>query len=82
MLVPSALSIILGSIVALLIIIVPIAIVAWVIVSVVNRGGKDSPQSKQESQMMQELYHGLSKMEARLEALETILLERESRRDA
>lgn len=59
-----------------------VAIVAWVIVSLVNRGGKDSKTSTEESQMMQEIYHGLSKMEARMEALETILLERESKRNA
>ena len=30
----------------------------------------------EEAQMMQEIHHGLSKMEKRVEALETILLER------
>ncbi|MBI4559243.1 MAG: hypothetical protein HY706_16785 [Candidatus Hydrogenedentes bacterium] len=34
----------------------------------------------EESRTMQEIYHGLSKMEKRIEALETILLEDRSRR--
>jgi hypothetical protein len=31
----------------------------------------------EEARMIQEIYHGLSKMEERLEALETIILDRE-----
>ena len=54
---------------------------AWIVVTLVNRSGKDTPQTQQESKLMQELYEGLSKMETRMEALETILLERESKRD-
>lgn len=36
-----------------------------------SRGGRDSA----ETEMIQELYRGLEKMEARIEALETILTE-------
>jgi len=41
-------------------------------------GGRGSGQlSEDESQLMQELFFGMKKMEDRVEALETILLERE-----
>lgn len=42
------------------------------------RGG--SRLSDEESQIMQELFYGLKKMEERIESLETILLERGERR--
>lgn len=38
-----------------------------------NRGGR---LSDEESQIMQELFYGLKKMEDRVEALETLLLEK------
>jgi len=37
---------------------------------------KDRRAHDEETQMIQDLYHGLSKMEERVEALETILIER------
>ena len=36
--------------------------------------------SAEESQLMQEIFYGLKKMEERIESLETILIERDSRR--
>lgn len=36
--------------------------------------------SDEESQIMQEIFYGLKKMEQRIESLETILLDREQRR--
>jgi phage shock protein B len=33
----------------------------------------------QEAKMIQEIYHGLTKMEERVEALETLLLEKEKK---
>ena len=42
------------------------------------RGG--SRLSDEESQIMQEIFYGLKKMEERIESLETILIERDSRR--
>lgn len=36
--------------------------------------------SVEESQLMQEIFYGLKKMEQRIESLETILLDREQRR--
>ncbi len=41
-----------------------------------NRGLAD-----EEAKMIQEIYHGLTKMEARVEALETILLEKERKEE-
>ena len=37
---------------------------------------KDKEAREEEARMIQEIYHGLSKMEKRVEALETILIER------
>jgi phage shock protein B len=39
--------------------------------------GKDRQDQTDEAKMIQEIYRGLSQMEARVEALETILLERD-----
>jgi phage shock protein B len=57
------------------------AILGWVIVRLTK--GKHSSQSSnaEESQMMQEIFHGLSRMEKRVETLETLLMEREARGD-
>jgi phage shock protein B len=38
--------------------------------------GKDRDQQMKEVEMMQEIYSGLSKMEKRIDALETILMDR------
>jgi phage shock protein B len=40
-----------------------------------NRGGL----ADQEAKMIQEIYHGLNRMEERVEALETLLLEKEKK---
>lgn len=37
----------------------------------------DRKQQAEETKMIQEIYHGLSRMEERVEALETILLDRD-----
>lgn len=39
--------------------------------------GRDDEDQAEEAKLMQELHHGLSLMEKRIEALETILLERQ-----
>jgi phage shock protein B len=45
-------------------------------------GGRNSARlSEEESQLMQELFYGLKKMEQRVESLETILIERDRRRE-
>jgi len=46
------------------------------------RGGQSAGDQAQETKMIQEIYTGLSRMEARVEALETILLDREKRKSA
>ncbi|PCJ51494.1 MAG: phage-shock protein [Candidatus Hydrogenedentota bacterium] len=44
-------------------------------------GGKKSKQADaDETQLIQEIYHGLSKMEERVESLETLLMQSEKRR--
>ena len=55
-----------------------LAIISWTIVRLIG-SGRASAGGPEESQMIQELYQGLNKMEQRMEALETLLLEREQR---
>lgn len=60
-----------GSLVAMVLIIsLTILALMW------GRRGTRSNQAE-ESKMIQEIYHGLAKMEERVESLETLLLERE-----
>jgi len=40
-------------------------------------GNRDLRESSDETQLIQDIYHGLMKMEERVEALETLLLDRE-----
>ncbi|MFH2091557.1 MAG: phage-shock protein [Pseudomonadota bacterium] len=40
---------------------------------------KDKLSQAEEAKMIQDIYHGLSKMEERVEALETILIERQKK---
>jgi phage shock protein B len=50
------------------------------IIKVSKTGGisrKDKQARTEEARMIQDIYHGLSKMEERVEALETILIERQ-----
>ena len=50
------------------------------IIKAAKTGGiskKDRAANARETQMIQDIYHGLSKMEERVEALETILIERQ-----
>ena len=56
-------------------------IIAWTVVTLVRGRGTTQPARalEDESRMLQEMYHGLSKMEQRIETLETLLLEREKR---
>jgi len=41
------------------------------------RAGRANPAEAEEAKLIQDIYHGLRKMEERVEALETILLEKE-----
>lgn len=61
-----------------------LAVVCGVIVMIVRmiRGGSSSGggiDQSEETRMIQEIYQGLSRMEKRVDALETILLERQKK---
>lgn len=62
-------------------IIVFLAILAGIIWFFVRIGGAGNRQDQaDEARLVQELHHGLERMEARIEALETILLETQNRK--
>ena len=46
------------------------------------RGGQSAGDQAEEAKMIQEIYKGLSRIEERVEALETILLDQEGRKRA
>jgi len=46
-----------------------------------GEGGGSAEQSAEETRLIQDIYHGLQKMEQRVEALETILLGKERKED-
>ena len=46
------------------------------------RGGRSAGDQTEETKMIQEIYSSLSRMEERVEALETILLDHEGRKSA
>ena len=56
------------------------SVIAFAIVAV-SRGGQRDKLSGEESQLMQELYHGFTEMERRVESLETLLLEKDRKRN-
>ncbi len=51
-------------------------IICWTIVKLVGRGGVHNTNAE-EARLIQEMHQGLVRMEQRVEALETLLLERE-----
>jgi hypothetical protein len=59
----------------------PIAIVAIIAWAARGSGGKSPARDADEVRLMQELNQGLHKMESRIEALETLLLEGERKGD-
>jgi phage shock protein B len=61
-------------------ILTPVIIVLGVVKILAGRSRKDKAAGVDEARMIQEIYGSLSKMEKRVEALETILLDREERR--
>jgi len=58
-------------------ILIGLVMVCWTIVQLLTGGRGHRATRDDESKLMQELYHGLSKMEERVESLETLLLDRE-----
>ncbi len=59
-----------------------IATIGLVIIGIIRASksgglsGKNKQAQTEETRMIQDIYHGLTKMEERVEALETILIER------
>jgi len=70
MFVPLVVLVVFGSLLAGLL------IICWTIVKLVGRGNNRSG-SAEEARIIQEIHQGLVHMEQRVEALETLLLERE-----
>lgn len=56
-----------------------VGIIAWVIVTLATGRRRNASMNDDEAKIIQEIYHGLTKMEQRVETLETLLLEREKR---
>jgi len=54
-----------------------LGIVAWTVVRLTTGGRTNRAANADDSRAIQEMYQGLSRMERRIEALETLLLERE-----
>ncbi len=61
-------------------IVVGLCIVCWTLVRLFTGGGRGGQVLRtEESKMIQEIYKGLTKMEQRVETLETLLLERDGK---
>ncbi|MEJ2220982.1 MAG: phage-shock protein [Desulfobacterales bacterium] len=65
-------------------IVIALAIIPGAILLAIKffRGGQSAGDQAEEAKMIQEIYSSLSRMEARVEALETILLDKEGRKSA
>ncbi|MCF8075466.1 MAG: phage shock protein B [Desulfotignum sp.] len=66
----------------IILVVITIGLVIIAIIRAARTGGiykKDRQTHDDETRMIQDIYHGLSKMEARVEALETILIERQKK---
>jgi phage shock protein B len=64
-----------------LLLVVGVVVIGILLVLRIGSSARDKRLEEQEARTMQELYQGMEKMEKRVEALETILLDRE-RKDA
>lgn len=73
-------AIVFGSI-TLWVAIVPLTVLLIVRMIKGGASGKGQGRTDQETRMIQEIYQGLSRMEERVEALETLLLEKERKDD-
>ncbi len=59
-------------------VLIPTIIGGTIVLSIrILKGGASRKDQAEDSRIIQEIYQGLSRMEARVEALETILLDRE-----
>lgn len=73
-----------GTLAVLLILGTPfVAVVGGIILAGLKiwKGSSARQRQEEEARLIQELYRGLSRMEERVEALETLLLERERKRE-
>jgi phage shock protein B len=61
---------------------IPIVLVLGALRILTKSGGRGKEMGMEEAKMMQDLHQGLARMGQRIEALETILLERESQKKA
>ncbi|MCF8126494.1 MAG: phage shock protein B [Desulfotignum sp.] len=67
---------------AIILFLATVGLVVIGIIRAARTGGiskKDRKTHDDETRMIQDIYHGLSKMEERVEALETILIERQKK---
>jgi phage shock protein B len=61
-------------------VLIPVVIGGTILISIkLLKGGASRKNQAEDAKIMQEIYQGLSRMEDRVEALETILLDREKR---
>jgi phage shock protein B len=61
-------------------VLIPAVIGGTIVLSIkLLKGGASRKNQAEDSKIIQEIYQGLSRMEERVEALETILLDREKR---
>ena len=59
-------------------VLIPVVVGGTIILSIkLLKGGSSRKDQAEDSKIIQEIYQGLSRMEERVEALETILLDRE-----
>ena len=59
-------------------VLIPLVIGGTIVISIkLLKGGTSRKDQAEDSKIIQEIYKGLSRMEERVEALETILLDRE-----
>ncbi|NLW49591.1 MAG: phage-shock protein [Candidatus Brocadiaceae bacterium] len=61
---------------------IPLLILIAIGVALLMRSGRGRRDTADETRMIQEIYSGLRKMEERVEALETLLLESEGKEEA
>ncbi len=59
----------------------PLALVVLLLRSTRGRNAAHASSSEEEAQLLQDIYQGLSRMDARVESLETILLDRDTSAD-
>ena len=72
-----------GSLAVLLVILIPLTVIVGGVILVglkMLRGsprGRSGPEAEEETRMVQEIYSGLARLDERVEALETLVLDRE-----